>query len=134
MEKKGVADKKPVQQPFKVNELVKHKRIAQFGIGCVSKVTSRHIYVNWGTDDTEKHTASQLTAVDTSMCEEVPMSLFRALNITNGWKDDQSVMIIGNEVKHWVGIGWVSRGVVKDSDLKKYPRLVETVEWREYTG
>lgn len=107
---------------MEVNTLVRHKKLKSLGIGCVSKVKKNKIAVNWGTDDTAEHTESVLIPIDTSKCKTVTMSEFRTRNITNDWDE---LVIIGNEVKNWVGIGWVSRGIVTENDLTKYRRLVQ---------
>lgn len=39
-------------------------------------------------------------------------------------KDLPEYMIIGNELKHWVCIGWVTHGLLKESHLQKYNRLI----------
>jgi hypothetical protein len=38
---------------------------------------------------------------------------------------DPLTIIIGNELKQYVGIGWVSQRVITMDDLKRYPRLVD---------
>jgi len=31
---------------------------------------------------------------------------------------------VGNELKHYVGIGWVTEKVITYNDLKLYPRVI----------
>lgn len=111
---------KPV---ISVNTLVRHKKLKSLNIGCVSKLMKSTVMVNWGLDDCSKHKPEELEVVDTSKCKTVTMHEFasRILNDKSCLDD----VIIGNEVKHYVGIGWVSHGVVTEADLKKYPRVVE---------
>lgn len=64
-----------------------------------------------------------LKIIDTSECKELPFDDFKRMSVTNS-KDLPEHVIIGNELKHWVGIGWVTVRVVNFEDLKKYPRVV----------
>lgn len=108
---------------MKVNTLVRHKKIKSLGIGCIAKIVGKKVVVNWGEVDTNKHNPSELEKVDVSKCKTVSMQKFRNRIVEdNGTMND---VIIGNELKQYVGIGWVSRGVITEADLKKYPRVVE---------
>lgn len=108
---------------LEVNDLVEHKKGRFKGIGCVAKAKRNGLEVNHGTDEVMVCKAELLEKVDTSDCTEMTMVEFRAQNIGGNPKHD--TVIIGNEVKHYVGIGWVSNGVVTREDFKKYPRIVQ---------
>jgi len=108
---------------MEVNTLVRHKKLSTLGIGCISKKLSKHVYVNWGTHDVNKHSPSVLEVVDTSMCDTISFQKLKSMTITN--INVIPRVIIGNEVKEYVGIGWVSVKVVQESDLTKYPRVVD---------
>lgn len=110
---------------MEVNTLVKHKKLKSLGIGCISKVLKNQVAVNWGTEDNSKHKESVLEIVDTSKCKTMPFHKWRNKNICNSWPSGQVRMIIGNEVKEYVGIGWISQGVVTEADLKKYTRVID---------
>lgn len=107
-----------------VNSLVRHKKLSSLGIGCVSKVLKNTVKVNFGTDDVIGVKPSLLTQVDTSKCKTIKFDELKRLSISNSPKLPPYV-IIGNELKHWVGIGWVSHGVVTAEQLLKYPRVID---------
>jgi hypothetical protein len=108
---------------METNTLVRHKKNRQLGIGCVSKVLSKSVKVNWGFNDTGTCTESQLEIVDTSKCRTVSMRKFADRILHE--KSTLDYVIVGNEVKQYVGIGWITLHVVTDEDLKKYPRVVD---------
>ncbi len=110
---------KPV---LSVNTLVRHKKLTSLNIGCVTKLTSKSVVVNWGIYDSEKHKPEELEVIDTSKCKTITMKEFTNRILNNNSKLDY--VIIGNEVKHYVGIGWVTHKVVTEADLKKYPRVI----------
>jgi hypothetical protein len=108
---------------MKVNDLVTHKKLKSLGIGCVSKVLKSSLKVNFGTDDTITAKESMLVPVDTSLCKTITFQKYRTRIL-----DDNGTLtraIVGNELMHYVGIGWVSHGVVTPSDLTKYPRVIQ---------
>lgn len=107
-----------------VNDLVRHKKLSTLGIGCVSKVLKTSLKVNFGTEDVMTVKPSMLVPVDTSQCKTIKFDDLKRLSISNSAKLPPYV-IIGNELKHWVGIGWVSHGVVTEAQLKEYPRVID---------
>lgn len=109
---------------YAVNALVRHKKLSSLGIGCVSKVLKNTLKVNFGTEDVIAVKPTMLTPVDTSKCKTIKFDDLKRLSVANSAKLPPYV-IVGNELKHWVGIGWVSHGVVTDEQLGKYPRVVE---------
>ena len=109
---------------MEVNTLVTHKKLSHLGIGCIAKVKKDSFIVNWGTTDSMLTKATMLDEVDTKDCKTLKFHEFKTLSIANSDELPEFV-IVGNEKKHWVGIGWVSHGVVTLDDLKKYPRIVE---------
>ena len=102
-----------------VNTLVTHKK--HKGICCVSKELTNHYIINVGLRDTKKVSKSSVKVVDTSNCKTITFTDFRVMSMTN--KVDTNV-IVGNELKQYVGIGWVTVRLVTYDDLKKYPRVV----------
>jgi hypothetical protein len=104
------------------NTLVTHKKIQSLGIGCISKVLSKFVKVNFGLSDTKTCSTNQLNLVDVSNCKTVPFNDFRNRILQE--KSDLNIVIVGNEVKEFVGIGWMTLRVVQLSDLLKYPRVV----------
>ena len=109
---------------MKVNTLVMHKKLKSLGIGCISKVLKSSFRVNFGTEDVMTCKDTMLVEVDVSKCKTITFQELRSKSIANS-KDLPEYVIIGNELKHWVGIGWVSHGVVTLEHLKRYPRVVE---------
>lgn len=108
---------------MEVNTLVLHKKKTNLGIGCISKVMKSSYRVNFGTDDVMTCKAESLNEIDTSHCKTIEWGTVRALSIANS-KNLPQFLIIGNELKHWVGIGWVTHRVITLEDLKKYARVV----------
>ena len=108
---------------MEINTLVRHKKLTSLGIGCISKVMKSSYKVNFGVDDCITCKESMLIPVDVSSAKTLPFDDFRRMSVCNS-KDLPGKVIIGNEVKEWIGIGWISQGVVDEDDLKKYPRIV----------
>ena len=109
---------------MEVNTLVTHKKLSSLGIGCISKTMKDSCKVNFGLHDVSTCKNSMLVPVDTSNCKTIEWQELRSLSIANSNKLPPYV-IIGNELKHWVGIGWVSQRVVTLEDLKRYPRVIQ---------
>jgi len=110
---------------METNTLVRHKKLKSLGIGCVSKIMSKSLKVNFGTEDVMNCKAEMLVPVDVSKSKTITFSEFQRKTATNSWSSGKVQVIIGNEVKEYVGIGWISVRVVTDDDLRKYPRIVE---------
>ncbi len=108
---------------MEVNTLVTHKNFKSLGIGCVSKVMKSSCRVNFGTEDVSTCRNTALVEVDTSKCKTIPFSEIRSLSIANSDKLT-GLYIFGNELRRWVGVGWVTERVVTIDDLRKYPRVV----------
>ena len=106
-----------------VNTLVTHKKLKSLGIGCIAKELSKSYRVNFGTEDVLTCKKTAVEVVDTSACKTVTFNEFRNRILSD--KSTLDYVIVGNVVKHYVGIGWLTVGVVKEADLKKYPRVVE---------
>lgn len=109
---------------MKVAQLVTSTNRQFAGIGCVSKVLKKSVRVNHGTDSVMTCNPQNLSLVNTENCKTLKFSDFKRMSVVNS-KDLPSCVIIGNEVNEYVGIGWISRGVVEPEDLKKYPLIVE---------
>lgn len=109
---------------MKVNDLVRHTGVLKsMGIGCVSKLLKKKVRVNFGMDDVFTCNHSCLELIDTSNCHTVTIQQYRAKTIMN----DDSIgneVIVGNMVRHYVGIGWVDARVCTEEDLKTIPRLI----------
>ena len=106
-----------------VNTLVKHKKLSKLGIGCIAKELKNSYKVNFGEDDVITCKKDLIIPIDTSVCKEIKFSDLRSMSIVNSPKLPRYA-IIGNEVKNFVGIGWVTQRVVTEEDLTKYPRVV----------
>lgn len=107
---------------MEVNTLVKHKKLKSLGIGCVSKVLESSVRVNFGLTDTFRCKPSSLEVIDTTNFPTIKYSEFRNRILQT---DGINYCIVGNELKQFVGIGWVTIKVVTIEDLKKYPRVIE---------
>lgn len=105
-----------------INTLVKHKKLKTLGIGCISKELKNSYKVNFGLQDVLTCKKDSLEIVDISKCKTISFQQFK-----NRILSDNSVFsyaIVGNELKHYVGIGWITVRVVTQDDLTKYPRVV----------
>ncbi len=107
------------------NTLVTHKKLSSLGIGCVSRIFKKKVRVNFGMDDVIDISPSELLPVDTSNCMTISMADARRISRGIEKQGDPLTIIIGNELKQYVGIGWVSQRVITMDDLKRYPRLVD---------
>jgi hypothetical protein len=105
---------------MEVNTLVRHK---SFGVGCVSKKLSNKVKVNFGLYDVKTCVLSSLQEIDTEKCKTIDLHELNKLAIGNS-KELPVYIIVGNELRHYVGIGWVTHRVITESDLKKYPRVI----------
>lgn len=108
-----------------INTLVTHKKKTHLGIGCIAKVLKNNKFeVNFGTDGEPPLTCTfdLLVEVDTSKCKTVPFKTFKTRILSD--KSELNHAILGNELKHYVGIGWITIGVVTKEDLKLYKRVV----------
>ena len=106
------------------NTLVRHKKLTSLGIGCIAKVLPKTYMVNFGTEDCVKLKENELILVDTSKCKTISFQEFRVKGMNNSFKSDSVRMIVGNLLQEYVGIGWITKGVVTDEDLQKYTRVI----------
>ncbi len=106
-----------------VNTLVTHKNLASLGIGCISKELKSSYRVNFGHVDVITVKKDNVVPVDVSGCKTIPFRKVRSRILDD--KSKLEYVIIGNELCHYVGIGWISVRVVTMDDLKKYPRAVD---------
>lgn len=107
-----------------VNTLVRHKKLKTLGIMCISKVHPKHYTINWGKEDSAKCLKTTVEEIDVSKCKTMTYADFRRKGISNSYKENECTLIIGNVVKHYVGIGWVDQHVVTEQDLLTIPRVV----------
>lgn len=106
-----------------INTLVKHKKLKSLGIGCISKELKSSYKVNFGMTDVMTCKKDMIEVIDTSNCKIIGFDEFKRMTICNS-SDIPNYIIIGNELKQYVGIGWTSQRVVTENDLKIYPRVV----------
>lgn len=111
---------------MKTNTLVTHNKLRTLGIGCVSKILSGgKVKVNFGTEDTMTCSVKALNPIDTSKCKTVSLQKFRnRIMMADKTTKNLDNVILGNELKHFVGIGWTTTRVVTHDDLQKYPRVI----------
>ncbi len=99
-------------------------------IGVISRILKTRIEVRFSSECFMKFRPEQIHIVPTDHCETIPFSEFKRKSITNSFSGEARV-IVSNEIKHYVGIGWViEKFVENESDLLKYPRLVDDEEHR----
>lgn len=114
--------KKVDMEKMKMNTLVRWRGKKGFGIGVVVKPLKNSAHVQFTEDCVKKINYGFLEEVDVSGCEVLPYKDFRRMSYTNA-ESLPEVLIIGNEVGRYVGIGWVMEKIVEEEDLKKYPRV-----------
>lgn len=105
---------------METNTLVRHKKLKSLGIGCVSKVLKSSLRVNFGLHDTITTKESQLELVDVSGSKTITFKELQAKSLNH----DLDHVIVGNELKNYVGIGLITVRVVTEEDLKLYPRVI----------
>lgn len=106
-----------------VNTLVKHKKLKTLGIGCIAKELKTSYRVNFGLDDVMTCKKDMVEVIDTSACKTITFNQYR--NTILGVDSGVDKCIVGNELRHYVGIGWVTVRVITEDDLKKYPRVID---------
>ena len=106
---------------MEVNTLVKHKKL-NLGIGCISRVLKNSVKVNFGETSIKTCKAELLEKIDTSKCQTIDWDIIRRKIFLK--EDDIPDIIIGNELKQWVGFGFVTKRVITLADLKNYQRVV----------
>lgn len=107
---------------MKTNTLVTHKKMSLLGIGCISKVASKKAKVNFGKEDVMTCSLNSLTPVDTAKCKTITFNEYKSRVLST--KSNLNDCIVGNELMHFVGIGWICTRVVTEDDLKKYARVI----------
>ena len=105
-----------------VNALVRHKKLKTLGIGCISKELKSSYKVNFGLDDVLTCKKNAVEIIDTSKCKTITYSEYRNRIINE--KSTINKCIVGNELKEYVGIGWISLRAINSDDLTKYPRVI----------
>lgn len=105
---------------IQVNTLVRHPK--HKGIGCVSKLHGKKVAVNFGLLRSYKVNPAELMEVDVSQSPTVALSMYQSRIMME--KSNLNDVILGNEVRHYVGIGWITQRVCTEEDLKKIPRVV----------
>lgn len=107
---------------MEINTLVRHKKKPDIGIGCIAKIHKNNFSVNFGTYDVLKVSAENLIEIDTSKCKTITAHEYQKRIISDSSTLNDA--IVGNELKHYVGIGWITTRVITETDLLKYPRVV----------
>lgn len=111
---------------FIPNQLVRHSVLTLNGIGVVVKVLKRSILVKWKGGDYSNAQGHMLRAVELPPgVRKIPYPVFKKWTETGVVPDDCATVILGNEVRQWVGIGWVDIGLVQEDDLGKYPIITD---------
>lgn len=103
------------------NTLVTHKK-KNLGIGCIARELKNSYKVNFGTDDVVTCKKDDVEVIDTSKCKTIGFRDFQRSTFTNNVSEEY--VIVGNELKHYVGIGWITVRAITFDDLKKYKRVI----------
>ena len=105
-----------------INTLVTHKKLQSLGIGCISKELKKSYRVNFGLHDVKTCSKKSVNIIDTSKCKTISYSEFSRRILSDS--SSLNNCIVGNELKEYVGIGWITLRVIEMEDLKKYPRVI----------
>jgi hypothetical protein len=105
-----------------VNTLVMHKKLKTLGIGCVAKELKHSCKVNFGLEDTIMVKKDLLEEVDVSECKTISFKEFSSYILKSN--PPHNYCIVGNELRHFVGIGWIKVRAIIHDDLMKYPRVI----------
>ena len=108
---------------MEANTLVKHKAHKFLGIGCVAKKLSAKARINFGLDGYMTCSLSCLEELDTTECKTISFEELKRMTVSNS-SDTPKYVIIGNELRHYVGIGWVTERVIVEEDLKNFLRVI----------
>jgi len=107
---------------METNTLVIHRQMRQWGIECVAKVLTKKVKVNFGLDRVATCDPNSLEPINVSECQTISFHEFQIRMLKD--KSTLDYCIVGNELKHYVGIGWVTERVITYNDLKLYPRVI----------
>jgi hypothetical protein len=102
-------------------------------IGVITRILETRVEVRFTEEDFYKFKFEQIVPVDISESFTVSFSELRRRSITNNFDNFATKVILGNEVKEYVGIGWVLQNYVTEKDLALYPRVVDDEEHRLHT-
>lgn len=103
-----------------MNDLVVHVR-RDLGIGCVARVRGGRAVVNFGLRGSISCKPELLRLVPTDGCATCTAREYSDRVLRDAGPDR---VIVGNELRQFVGIGWITERVVTEADLLAYPRLV----------
>jgi hypothetical protein len=106
---------------MEINTLVTSKVSPGLGIGCTSKVLKHSAYVNFGLYDNIKCKLKELEIIDVTNTRTID---FQELKNRVLRQSGENIVIHFNEVREYVGIGWITLRVVTVDDLQKYPRVI----------
>lgn len=106
-----------------INTLVTHLRQTELGIGVIAKKLKSTYKVNFGVNQVMLCKPTDLRLVDISETTSITYKDFKSRIIND--KSTLNNVILGNECLEYVGISWISIGIVTRKDLAMYPRVVE---------
>jgi hypothetical protein len=93
---------------MKTNTLVIHRKL-NLGIGCVSKVMSKSVKVNFGLYDVKTCNPEALKLVDITHAKTITFSQYKNKVMMNPNDSTPDYVIVGNEVKtlcwYWMDYG-----------------------------
>ena len=110
------------EKMLETNTLVRHKEKPNLGICCTSKIKGNKIVINVGIDEQLSVHVDKLELIAISHCKTKTYQEFKNRVLNND--ETFNYCIVGNELKHFVGIGWITKRVITESDLSNYPRIV----------
>ena len=96
---------------MQLGSLIKHE---QYGIGQVLKVLTKAVKAKFGLNNEYIVTIQPKDLVELDTNGVKRMTYFEATKYT----DD---IIVGNLIKNYVGIGWITIRIVNENDLLKFP-------------
>ena len=95
-------------------------------IGVITRVLKTRVEVRFKDDTFIKFRPEQIETIATHHCETVAFSRYQARILNQDQELDR--VILGNELKKFVGVGWVTEDYVTERLLGMYPRVVDDAE------
>jgi hypothetical protein len=106
---------------MKVNTLVRKSGMNRIGVIC--RVLKRSVEVRWDQEHFEKVKPESLERVNVAGCRTISFTDFKRQTMLNTVKENR--VILGNELKEYVGIGWLTNRLINEEDLLSFPRVVD---------
>lgn len=111
---------------FNPNQLVRHAVLTLNGIGVVIRPVKRGIKVKWADGIVSDVPSHFLRVVDIPKdAKTVRLQDVQAWTAAGKVPEGFDILVFGNEVKMWVGTGWVTIEAAEEKDLGLFPIVTD---------